>query len=39
MANANDVVYITQGELEKLVRQDARRICKPKQTVIGKGSP
>ena len=39
MTNANNMIHITQGELEKLVRKYASRICKPKETVIRENCP
>jgi len=39
MTDANDMVHITQGKLEKLVRKYAPRICKPKETVIREDRP
>lgn len=39
MADADDVVYITQSELEKLVRENASSICKAEQAVVGENCP
>ena len=39
MANANNVINVAQGKLEKLVRQDTPCICEAKQTVICEHSP
>lgn len=39
IANTDDMVNITQGELEQLVRENARSIGEAKQGVIGKDSP
>lgn len=38
MANANDMINVTQGELEQFVCEDTGSICEPKQTVIGEDS-
>ena len=39
MTNADDMIHITQGKLEKLVRKYASCICKPKETVIRENRP
>jgi len=39
MTDANDMVHVTQGKLEKLVRKYASRIRESKETVIRKNGP
>ena len=39
MTDADDMIHITQGKLEKLVRQYASRISKSKETVVRKNRP
>lgn len=39
VANAYNMVDITQGELEELVREDARGVSEAEQRVIGEDGP
>jgi hypothetical protein len=39
MADTNDMVHVAQDKLEKLVREDARRVRKAEQTVISENGP
>ena len=39
MADANDVIHITQSKLQQLIRQNTRRIREPKKRMIRKHRP
>lgn len=39
MTDADDMVNITQGELQELVGEDAGRICEAEQRMISEHSP
>lgn len=39
MRNTDDMIHVAQRKLEQLIRENTRRIRKPKETVIRKHGP